>query len=181
MEEKIMKKKLMTFVLMLSLVVTCIAISPAKDVQAAAKWKKAYEKKVKSYDSAHDVVKYATVKMSGMKNPVLLVSYTDSHKKSAKVIMFKYANGKAKTIWKSRELWSSRGTFYKKGKKILLKCGYGDSKYYYSFNVEKGKVKADDYGTIWDGYSTIYIKNGNSCSKKEFDKMTKGGKKIKMK
>lgn len=180
-----MKKKLVAFVLMLSLVVTGLMVSPAKEVQAAAKWKKAYEKKVKSYEGANDKVEYATVKIKGIKQPVLLVLHTDLYKECMNAYVFKYTNGKVKRIW-IKQPGLSAGPFFKKREKVLLRVGYGDGEDYYVLNVKKGKIKADVYTQFLDvdkagNPCAGYLKNKKSCSKKTFNKAIKGAKEIKMK
>lgn len=183
-----MKKKLMAFVLVLSLVITGIMASPAKEVQAAAKWKKAYERKLENVSSGI-YSKYGFVKMAGSSTPIMVVVMQGGDffegTETYEISFYQYKKGKVKKIGKFETAERNEDTKFRRGgKKFVVSYSSGFGTDYYVFKKVKGKVKVNTYSSMAVEGQIMYAKtdkNFKYISEKAFKKATKTTKKVKMK
>lgn len=181
-----MKKKFIAMLLVLSLVMTGMVVSPTKEVRAAVKWKTAYKKKLENI-SAGIYSKYAYVKMDNSKTPVMVVImnggdlWTDTYE----VSFYQYKKGTVKRIGKFETTGSSEDTkFRRNSKKFVLSYPSGFGTDYYVFKKINSKVKVSTYSSMAVEGQLMYAKTDKTfkyISKKAFKKATKTKKKVKMK
>ena len=168
-----MNKKFKNIALALIMVITLTCAFPT-NTQAAG-YMKAYERKMNRSFSGCD---WGLAKMSNSKIPICVVNYINYEKEINRIYFYKYKNGKAVKIGKTRSYWvgPSFGEFSEwrmKKKKLLVPYGSGDSKGYLVFSLKKGKIKTDDYCMALIDAGVAYYKNHKRIKQSTYNRATK--------
>lgn len=167
--------------------VASILMLQEADVQAAAKWKEAYENKVEDA-FAGMYCEYAFVKMNGSKTPILMVRQNYSRPlygvslDSSKLYFYRYKNGKVKQIGKCIVDGQEDLTFKSNGKKIVITSEEETIYYeYYVIKMKNGKMKKATYRQEWYGEGAVrYLKGTKEINEKSYKKAIKANKEIEM-
>lgn len=172
-----MNKKILNLLLVIVLTVTSIIALPTET--QAAKWDKAYNKKIKTFSKSETGIysQYYLMKMDKSKTPVLVIKRIESTElysgDSYRLIFYKYKKGKAKKIGSYKIAEGTDGDFntvYKQGKKLVFTAAIGDIGKVFKFSMKNGKIVRTTYSEIWTWDTVNYYKGKKKITKKLYKK-----------